>query len=288
MNILDKLFHTTVRIECRDAHGKDSTGTGFIFRFCERDKVHVPAVVTSKHVVRDAVTCVIHMTTANDKDEPILGEHVMVPMENFGAFCVKHPDEDIDLAVFPMTPIAHWMEQQGKKPFYAPVSSGLLADAAFMDELSAIEEIVMIGYPNGLWDSKNNLPIARRGTTATPPYINFEGRPEFMIDCACFPGSSGSPVFLWNNGAYTTKKGELKLGTRIKLLGILWAGPQYTAEGEIVVVPVPSAMQPIVRSRIPNNLGYCIKADQLLAFEKHFEQFLPAETAETQVKKAQA
>ena len=65
-------------------------------------------------------------------------------------------------------------------------------------------------------------------------------------------------------------------GTRIKLLGILWGGPQYTAEGEIRVVPVPSAMQPVALSRIPNNLGYCIKAEQLLEFEKHFDKLLEA------------
>jgi hypothetical protein len=25
----------------------------------------------------------------------------------------------------------------------------------------------MIGYPNGIWDAKNNLPVIRKGITAT-------------------------------------------------------------------------------------------------------------------------
>ena len=47
---------------------------------------------------------------------------------------------------------------------------------ADLESLDAIEEIVMIGYPNGLWDSVNNMPIARRGITATPVYLNYEGK----------------------------------------------------------------------------------------------------------------
>jgi hypothetical protein len=135
----------------------------------------------------------------------------------------------------------------------------------------------MIGYPNGLWDKKNNLPIVRRGITATPPYIDFDGRPDFIIDCACFPGSSGSPVILFNQGGYPAKNGNFVIGGRVKLLGILWGGPQYLAPGVIRAVPVPTASQPVAISRIPNNLGYCVKAEQLLAFEEHFDRLLAAQ-----------
>ncbi len=44
----------------------------------------------------------------------------------------------------------------------------------------------MIGYPNGIWDEANNMPIIRRGITATHPNFNYNGKPEFMIDAACF------------------------------------------------------------------------------------------------------
>ena len=118
------------------------------------------------------------------------------------------------------------------------------------DELNAIENVVMLGYPNGLWDKKNNLPIVRRGVTATPPYIDFEGRPEFIIDCACFPGSSGSPVLLYNVGSFLRKKdSKVRVGGRLKLLGILWGGPQYLAPGEIKAVPIPTAAQQVALRR---------------------------------------
>jgi hypothetical protein len=40
---------------------------------------------------------------------------------------------------------------------------------------------------------------------------------------------------------------------------------------------VPTASQPVAISRIPNNLGYCVKAEQLLAFEEHFDRLLAAQ-----------
>ena len=41
-------------------------------------------------------------------------------------------------------------------------------------ELSAVEEILMIGYPNGLWDAVNNYPLIRRGVTASHPAVDFD------------------------------------------------------------------------------------------------------------------
>ena len=54
----------------------------------------------------------------------------------------------------------------------------------------------MIGYPDGIWDSVNNLPVIRKGITATHPHISWNGKTEFLTDIASFPGSSGSPYFL--------------------------------------------------------------------------------------------
>jgi hypothetical protein len=184
----------------------------------------------------------------------------------------------VDLAAFPFGVILHMLNEQGKSAFYVSLAMKHVADAAFMKQLNAVEDVLMVGYPNALWDAKNNLPIVRRGITATPPYIDFEGRSEFVIDCACFPGSSGSPVVLFNPTGYMTKDGGTAIGSgRIKLLGVLWGGPQHTAEGEIRVVPVPTATQSIALSRIPNNLGFCIKAEQLLWFERHFGRITASE-----------
>lgn len=57
----------------------------------------------------------------------------------------------------------------------------------------------------------------------------------------------------------------------MKLLGVLYAGPQHTAEGELEVVTVPTQQQRVVTiSRIPNNLGVVIKATKLEDFRPMF------------------
>ena len=95
-----------------------------------------------------------------------------------------------------------------------------------------------------------------------------------LVDMACFPGSSGSPIFILNEGGYRDKRGNSYFGTsRILLLGILYAGPQYDARGEIVVKTIPTSKQ-VVESNtsIMTNLGYYIKAEELCEFQNFIEK----------------
>ena len=139
-----------------------------------------------------------------------------------------------------------------------------------MSDLTQLEDIVMIGYPNGLWDSKNNMPIFRRGVTASHPRFDWNGRKEFLIDAACFPGSSGSPVLLYNEGSYPRKSGGIALGSRLYLLGILYAGPQHTVTGEIEIVPIQTIRKAVSIATIPNNLGMVIKSSELHVLDRKF------------------
>ncbi len=75
--------------------------------------------------------------------------------------------------------------------------------------IDAFEESMFIGYSSGLWDDVNLIPITSKGITATPILINFQGKNEFLIDASAFPGSSGSPVFLYKTGAYLHKSGAI-------------------------------------------------------------------------------
>lgn len=129
-----------------------------------------------------------------------------------------------------------------------------------MSALSAIEDITMVRNPNGLWDEANNLPIVRKGITATPVGSDYFGKKEFLIDSAFYPGSSGSPVLLFNEGTYREGKGII-LGTRLLLLGILYAAPMRNVEGVITVTNIPRVYSPGML-----NLGLVITAESLLEF----------------------
>lgn len=70
-----------------------------------------------------------------------------------------------------------------------------------------------------------------------------------------------------NEGSYSTADG-IVIGSRVKLLGILYAGPIYNAQGEVKVVPIPQATKVVAITGMPNNLGYVIKSSELKSIEE--------------------
>lgn len=272
MSITEQLAYSTVRIECEMSDGSRSSGSGYFFRFKldASTNQHVPVVITNKHVVRDSKKgSLIFTQSANG--EPEDKNHFQILIDNFESWWRMHPDPDVDLCAMPIAPFLNAAKDQGKNLFYIPLEFSLIPTQKILEDLSGIEEIVMIGYPNGIWDSVNNKPIYRKGITATHPCTDYNGKKEFMIDAACFPGSSGSPVFILNENGYSDKKGNTYLGAkRIVLMGTLYAGPQHTAKGDIVIVNVPTKQTPVALSTIPNNLGLVIKAERIVELEKLF------------------
>ena len=155
----------------------------------------------------------------------------------------------------------------GRQVFAMELHDGLIPSSAQIDDIDAIEDVIMVGYPNGIWDETNATPVVRRGITATPYRLDYQGRREFLIDAACFGGSSGSPVFLHNPSIFTTRKGEIIPGRRFFLLGVLSKLYQQTLKGTIKVVEVPTAKEPVPVTMVPNALGLVIKASRILEFE---------------------
>ena len=265
----EQLTYSTVRIECETATGT-STGTGFFYNFADQGKQHVPAIVTNRHVVAGAIRGRIFLHTCDAQGAPVPGQHFGYTLDHFANAWTPHPNATVDLCAFPIAVLHRDANARGKRLFYKAVNASVTATTSLFAELTALEDIVMIGYPTGIWDSKNNMPIIRRGITATPPNLDYEGRQEFMIDTACFPGSSGSPVFLYNVGSYANRDGGTVIGSRIALLGILYAGPQFTAEGELEIVTVPTQQRVVSRALVPINLGVVIKATRLADFQGIF------------------
>lgn len=63
----------------------------------------------------------------------------------------------------------------------------------------------------GLSDTRNNYPIFRKGYTSAHPAVDFNDDGIGLVDMACFPGSSGSPIFIFNEGSYRDKHGNVRL-----------------------------------------------------------------------------
>lgn len=268
---VEQLAFSTVRIETDLNAGDISTGTGFFYRVKEQDDgQYIPVIVTNKHVIKDSTKGRFRLTLGNAEGLPDIGNHTTIEFDDFERRWKHHPNTNIDLCVMPIAPLLRQVEEQGKTFYFKIMDKSLLPTSEDYDSMFGIDDITMIGYPNGIWDEANNFPVFRKGITATNPKYDWNNKKEFLIDCACFPGSSGSPVLLVNMGGYFTRSG-LNLGsTRVKLLGILYAGPQHTATGEIEIIDIPVAQKPVFISRIPNNLGIVIKSELLKDFDAVF------------------
>jgi Trypsin-like peptidase domain len=276
--ISEKLLFSTVRIAVQLSSGEEATGTGFFFNFLVDEQTHITAIITNKHVVAGAVTGSFHLHELDKSiEEPQpSGDFFTVGFDDFENQWIPHPDKDVDLCAMLFQPLRSQAEIQGKSIFNCEIDNSYILSKADLEELSAVEEVLMIGYPNGLWDEVNNLPLIRRGTTATHPAVDFQGRSTTVIDAACFPGSSGSPVLIVNEGMFTTKSGTFTGYTRVFLLGVLFQGPCMTAQGEIVIETIPTSQQPISLTRLMIHLGYIVQAKEIKVLGEHIKQSLQA------------
>lgn len=259
---IEQLLHATVRLETTDSQGQRGAGTAFYFRFPDPSRPSeqmVPVLVTNRHVVAGVTSASFNVSTQADDGGPALGKHVTVELADFEA--AWHPHPTLDLCIMPIGPLMEALKAKGHRPYYVMIDVTLLAAPEVMADLLPLDEVVFVGYPTGLSDVTNNLPIMRRGVAASSPSVDFNGKPEFLIDAACLPGSSGSPVLLWNNGSWVDRQGNTILGSRVAMLGVLSSGPplnlavQGLADGVSAVTVAPA------------NLGYVIKADRLRDFE---------------------
>lgn len=258
MSISHLVSKLTVRIEGKLAHGL-SVGTGFWFGFRLNDEHITPCLVTNKHVIEGAQSVDLILNVNSLSDPQLKFMDVNIDKANF----LPHPDKDIDLCILPALNILNAIKHQG-----IDVDIEFLLDDHFLGEkqITPIEDVFMTGYPNGLWDHINNRPITRKGITASSPLENWQGKPVFMIDMACYGGSSGSPVFILNEGSFMNE-GNLVVGERLIFLGILYAGPTVTAQGSIEIVEIPTASTAAVRTELMMNLGIVIRAEKLNDFK---------------------
>jgi len=190
----EQIFFSTLRIE-RPA--TKTMGTGFLVEIasCIEGMKYI-FLITNKHVLEDPskeTRLTLHLKDSDGS--PLLGEVFNINLTAFkqGYYC---PDSDeIDLALVNVSELVEVTKAKtGRDLNFRNITVGMISDYSELD-LTANKRIIFIGYPSDRYDHKNYLPILRGGIIASIPKIDFEGKPQVLVDAQVFQGSSGSPVF---------------------------------------------------------------------------------------------
>lgn len=208
----------TTLVNLRHKGRSVSIGTGFFYK---NDK-GVIFLATNYHVVTG-----LSPDERNIKN--LLGDEILIQLRDkegkmhdqsiplfIGEFktWLEHPsDDEADIVLIPLP--ANLLE----KIDFSYITSKTTIDNLLLHPSSPV---VMIGYPHGYRDAKNNLPIWKTGSLASEPEYDFDGKKVIVVDISAFPGMSGAPAFFVTHNSYTTKSGDVFMqgGMSIHFLGV--------------------------------------------------------------------
>lgn len=275
---IDHLLYSTTRIEAYLPDGRTSIGTGFFMAFMpdpDTPDRYFPALITNRHVVEGATGGRILLHEANVKSDGTRqpsGTRVYSEIADFSNAWVTHPDPEVDLAGAPLGKMIRDFEHMRRPLFFMQIGENLIPSQDQLLQLKVIEDVVMVGYPRGLADEAHGFPLFRHGYTASHPGVDFDDRPLGALDIALVQGSSGSPVITYNPGLnYSVGGSEIHHPV---LLGVLFGGPQTTAEGSFEIDALPTVDMPAVATRVFMNVGYYIKARELVPLKQEMLRVL--------------
>lgn len=275
--LLSKLIHCTTLVSGRSNDNLEFTATGFFYSSRSKGLL----LVTNAHVLENVKEMTITLTPKNEVQLPDFGYKETVSIDCSPENIFFHPDrkknkeKSVDLAAVRIN------EPLGLKFYISSTNKDFILAEEEKDSVGCIEDVLMLGYPRGLIDLENNLPIVRRGITATSIHADYCGTPSFLIDAACFPGSSGSPVFLIVPPLRPDASG-MSINTQgtVKLVGILsqWIPDISECRGDVYILPDPPPVpllqghdarsEASIKIGIPLNLGKAIKAKEIIELEK--------------------
>jgi len=265
MTITEELMYSTVRLSYSDG-ANTMWGTGFFFSFFESGGTHVLAIVTNKHVVSGMKTCSFRLASTNADGSPNSSSLLDVLMPNFETAWIPHPLTD--LAIIPFSSKFAELNAAPNKPFVRWLNQSLIPTTDEFSQLNPVEQVLTLGFPGAIWDDVHNLPVFHRGYTASPPYVDFKGNREFLLDFTTWPGASGSMVLLYNDQGWVDRRGNTFLGShRIKLIGVVYGVATQDVSGNVAIQNGPISLVGQGKMSVPTNVGACIRSSRILEFE---------------------
>ncbi len=178
---------------------KTGVGTGFFYEAPLNNDTNrsLTLLISNKHVFFNPKgRLIVSLNCKKEDDTPEFGNVITFDQIGFEKAYFIHPDPEVDLACINVSKISR------TNAFYKCLHNDLLRRIDY-DRIAVGSEVIFVGYPDGRYDTVNNLPLIRKGWVASMPNIDFNGRGQIVIDAQVFQGSSGSPVFVSWDGKYS-------------------------------------------------------------------------------------
>ncbi|HXQ15583.1 MAG TPA: serine protease [Caulobacteraceae bacterium] len=184
------LIQATVQVEQPLGDGTRTVGTGFLISDPTPDGRPRTILVTANHVFRKMPGPI---ATIGFRVENADGSWRYDPMplkirDADKELWTHHPDRDVAAISIDAPP----------EFVKAAIPEGWLAtdDTFNKYALRPGDEMLALGFPEGLSANPAGFPILRAGRVASFPLGPSSAFPTFLLDFAVFPGNSGGPVYV--------------------------------------------------------------------------------------------
>ena len=184
------LIQATVQVEQPLGDGTRTVGTGFLVSDPTPDGKPRTVLVTANHVFKKmpGPIATIGFRFENADGSWRYDPEPLRIRDGAKELWTRHPDRDV--AVISIT----------APPEFAKAAiplDWLASDDTFNKyELGPGDELLALGFPEGLSANTAGFPILRSGKVASFPLGPSDAFPTFLLDFNVFPGNSGGPVYM--------------------------------------------------------------------------------------------
>lgn len=200
-----------------------SRGSGFLFAHPNPGGGFVISLVTNYHVVTGAAP--------RRRRKPV-GDSIGFELRIGGASAVKVTSARLPLRTMDGKPT--WIQcptfpDADVVVVPLPLDQAMFETAPYCLDQATVDfdtvayvgqQVGIVGYPLGISDRTNKLPIWKTGHIASEPGLDFDSDPKFLVDVTGRLGMSGSPVLAGHMHPYYTSSGMMRFGSSGRLLGV--------------------------------------------------------------------
>lgn len=190
LDLIVELIRATVEIDQPLGDGTRTVGTGFLVQAPRPDGAPRVVLVTADHVLKSMPGDEARLGwRAQDAQGTWKFQPQGVKIRSGSKeLWTRNPSRDIAV-----------MEIQAPEAFAkAAIPLAWLADHNSFEKygVGPGDEMMVLGYPEGLSSNRAGFPILRYGRVASYPLAPVSEFPSFLLDFNVFKGNSGGPVFL--------------------------------------------------------------------------------------------